>query len=187
MQIIADDTRAYIQNEEDDHDVDGAFRRYEEEAGYHDEGEIHSPVPVPEPQNDPTLLGPETPPHQRRGRITTPRRRLPAEEAGEPEGAVGGDVWEAPASLEAQTAFFSRLLDEIERYTEAAEATQRSVRALAPAAQQQVQVELRTKARKLQEQLECAQKTLAPQALATHCVGFLLYPSSAELPYALLQ
>ena len=22
------------------------------------------------------------------------------------------------------------------------------------------------------------------QALATHCVGFLLYPSSAELPYA---
>jgi hypothetical protein len=24
------------------------------------------------------------------------------------------------------------------------------------------------------------------QALATHCVGFLLYPSSAELPYAKL-
>ena len=152
--------------EEDDNDVDGAFRRYEEEAGYHDEGEIHSPVPVQEPQNDPALLGPETPPHQRRGRITTPRRRLPAEEAGEPEGAVGGDVWEAPASLEAQTAFFSRLLDEIERYTEAAETTQRSVRALAPAVQQQVQVELRTKARKLQEQLEWAQATLAPQAIS---------------------
>ena len=114
----------------------------------------------------PALLRPETPPHQRRGRITTPRRRLPAEEAGEPEGAVGGDVWEAPASLEAQTAFFSRLLDEIERYTEAAETTQRSVRALAPAVQQQVQVELRTKARKLQEQLEWAQTALAPQAIS---------------------
>jgi hypothetical protein len=60
-----------------------------------------------------------------------------------------GDIWEAPASLEAQTAFFSRLLDEIERYTEAAEVTQRTVQALAPAAQQQVQVELRRKAQYL--------------------------------------
>jgi hypothetical protein len=55
---------------------------------------------------------------------------------------VRGDVWEAPALIEAQTAFFSRLLNKIERYTEAAETTQRSVQALAPAPQQQVQVEL---------------------------------------------
>jgi hypothetical protein len=92
--------------EVDDNDVDSAFRQYEEEAGYQDEGEVHSPVQVPEPQvHDPALLRPETPPHQRRGRITAPRRRLPAEGADKPELAVRGDVWEAPASIEAQTAF----------------------------------------------------------------------------------
>jgi hypothetical protein len=159
-----DDILPYL--EEDYHDVDGAFRRYEEEARYHDEGEVHPPVQVQEPQDDPALFGPETPSHQRRGRIATPRRRLPAEEEDEPEGAVGGDIWEAPASLEAQTAFFARLLDEIERYTEAAETTQRSIRALAPRAQHQVQVELRAKARRLQEQLEWAQTALAPQAIS---------------------
>ncbi len=122
---------------------------------------------VPEPQvHNPALLRPETTPHQRRGRVTAPRRCLPAEGVDEPERAVGGDVWEAPASLEAQTAFFSRLLDEIERYTEASENTQRSVLALAPAAQQQVQVELRRKAQHLRDQLEWAEKTLAPQAIS---------------------
>jgi hypothetical protein len=95
-----------------------------------------------------------------------PQQRLPAEEADEPEGAVGGDVWEAPASIEAQTAFFARLFDEIERYTAAAETTQRSVQALAPAAQQQVQVELRRKAQHLRDQLEWAEKTFTPQAIS---------------------
>jgi hypothetical protein len=163
-----DDILPFLEDEDhDDCEVDGAFRRYEEEARYVDEGEVHPPVQVPEPQvHDPALLRPETPPHQRRGRVTVPRRRLPAEGAGEPEGAVGGDVWEAPASLEAQTAFFSRLLVEIERYTEAAKITQRSVQALAPAAQQQVQVKLRRKAQHLQGQLEWAEKTLAPQAIS---------------------
>ncbi len=162
-----EDIVPFLEEDDDEHDVDGAFRRYEEEAGYLDKGEIHSPVQVPEPQvHDPALLRPETPPHQRRGQITAPRRRLPAEGAEEPEGAVGGDVWEAPASLEAQTAFFSQLLDEIERYTEAAEATQRSVQALALAAHQQVQVELRRKAQHLRDQLEWAEKTLAPQAIS---------------------
>jgi hypothetical protein len=68
--------------------------------------------------------------------------------------------------MEAQTAFFARLLDEIVRYTAAAETTQRSVQALAPAAQQQVQVELRRKAQHLRDQLEWAEKTLAPQAIS---------------------
>jgi hypothetical protein len=56
---------------------------------------------------------------------------LPAEEEDMPEGAVRGDIWEAPASMEAQTAFFSRLLDEIETYTTSAEVTQRSIQELA--------------------------------------------------------
>ncbi len=46
------------------------------------------------------------------------------------------------------------------------EATQRSIQALAPAAQQQVQVELRRKAQHLRDQLEWAEKTLAPQAIS---------------------
>ncbi len=70
-----EDIIPFLEEDDDEHDVDGAFRRYEEEAGYLDEGEIHSPVQVPEPQvHDPALLRPETPPHQRRGRITAPRQ-----------------------------------------------------------------------------------------------------------------
>jgi hypothetical protein len=69
-----DDILPFLKEGDDGHDLDGAFRRYEEEARYHDEGEIRPPVQVPEPQvHDPALLRPETPPHQRRGQITAPR------------------------------------------------------------------------------------------------------------------
>ncbi len=170
-----DDILPFLKEDDNDNpDLNGAFRRYKDEAGYHDEGEVHPPVQVPEPQvHDPALLRPETPPHQRHGWITTPRRWLPAEEADKPEGAVGGDVWEAPASLEAQMAFFSRLLDEIERYTAAAETTQRSVQALAPAAQQQVQVKLWRKAQHLRDQL-----LLLPWVTVTCRVAWTRWPLS---------
>jgi hypothetical protein len=162
-----DDILPFLEEDENEYDLDSAFCRYKAEASYQDEGEVHPLVQVPEDQDhDPALLRPATLPHQCRGQITMPQRRLPAEEADEPEGAVGGDIWEAPASIKTQTAFFSWLLDEIERNTEAAEATQRSVQALAPAVQQQVQVELRKKAQHLWDQLEWAEKTLAQQAIS---------------------
>jgi hypothetical protein len=91
---------------------------------------------------------------------------LPAEVGDEPEGAVGGDIWEALASIKAQAAFFSRLLNEIERYTDASETTQRSIRDLAPALQWPVQAKLQKKAQHLQDQLAWAEKALAPQAIS---------------------
>jgi hypothetical protein len=41
----------------------------------------------------------------------------------EDKGAVGGEVWKMPASLDVQREFYAVLLDEIEQYTEAAEVT----------------------------------------------------------------
>jgi hypothetical protein len=149
----------FLADDSDDYDLDGAFRHYKGEPGYQDKGEVHPLVPVPaNPVHDPAILRPTTPPHQCCGRITTPCLRLPAQEvkAGI-KGANGGDIWEAPASLEAQTAFFSRLLNEIEAYTASAEVTQRLIRGLA---------ELQRKAQHLQDQHVWAEKALAPQAIS---------------------
>jgi hypothetical protein len=63
-----------------------------------------------------------TPPPDQRRRLSTPRRPLPGE-GEEDEGAVGGEVWQTPASIDAQREFYTALLDEIDSYTQAAEVT----------------------------------------------------------------
>ncbi len=79
----------------------------------------------------------------------TPRRPLPGE-GEEEEGAVGGEVWQTPASLNAHTA----LLDEIDSYTQAAEVTQRMVQSLGTTQQQKkIRIEIRKRAQELKEQL----------------------------------
>ncbi len=179
-----DDLILFLEDDSDEYDLDSAFRHYEGEAGYQDKGEVHTLVPATANQvHDPAVLRPMTPPHQSCGRITMPCRRLPAEE-GEAgiEGAVRGDIWEAPASLEAQTTFFSRLLDEIEAYTASAEVTQRSIQGLAPEVQQPVQAELRRKAQHLQDQLVWAEKTLAPQAILDAKLERAFQPARPLIP-----
>jgi len=95
-----------------------------------------------------------------------PRRPLPGE-GEEEEGAVGGEVWQTPASIDAQREFYTALLDEIDGYTRAAELTQRTVRSLGSAQQQEkIRVEIRKRAQELQEQLEWADKTLDPRAIS---------------------
>ncbi len=64
-----------------------------------------------------------TPLFDQRHRVSTPQRPLP-EEGEEEEGAVGGEVWQTPASVDAQREFYTALLDEIESYTRAADITQ---------------------------------------------------------------
>jgi hypothetical protein len=69
-----DNILPFLEEDDGNPDLDGAFHCYEDEAGYHNEGEVHPSVQVSEPQvHDPALLRPETPSHQRSGRITTPR------------------------------------------------------------------------------------------------------------------
>jgi hypothetical protein len=100
-----------------------------------------------------------------RRRVTTPCRPLPEE--GEEEGAVGGEVWQTPASLDAQREFYTALLDEIDSYTQAAEVTQQTVRSLGMAQQQEkIRVEIRKRAQELKEQLKWADKTLDPRAIS---------------------
>ncbi len=72
-----------------------------------------------------------------------PRRPLPGE-GEEEEGAVGEEVWQTPASVDAQREFYTALLDKIDSYTRAAEVTQRTVRSLGTAQQQEkIRVEIR--------------------------------------------
>ncbi len=101
-----------------------------------------------------------TPSADQRRRITTPRRPLPGE-GEEEEGAVRGEVWQTPASLDAQREFYSALLYKIDSYTRAAEVTQRTVRSLGTAQQQEkIRIEIWKRAQELKEQLEWADKTL---------------------------
>jgi hypothetical protein len=58
-------------------------------------------------------------------------------------------------------------LDEIDGYTRAAELTQRTVRSLGSAQQQEkIRVKIRKRAQELKEQLEWADKTLDPRAIS---------------------
>ena len=135
-------------------------------AAGEEEGEIRPPVPAPRRAtqiDSPPIRGFETPPHQRRGRLSTPIRRLPQEPEGEEEGAVGGE--ERTATFEEQSAYYSALLDKIEIYTDEAELAQRSFPDLDPASQQQLQAEIRQRARELQKELDWAEKALAPQVI----------------------
>ena len=102
-----------------------------------------------------------TPSADQRRRITTPRRPLPDEGGEEGDGAVGGEAWRTPASIDAQREFYSALLDEVDNYTRAAENTQRSLRSLGSAQQQErIKAEIWKRAQELQEQLEWADKNL---------------------------
>jgi hypothetical protein len=127
---------------EEEYDLEAAFRHYEADADYRDEGERDPPVPAqPQPAGDqreedqPPVLR-LTPPIDQRRRVSTLRRPLPGE-GEEEEGAVGGEVWQTPASVDAQREFYTALLDEIDSYTRAAEVTQRTVRSLGTAQQQE--------------------------------------------------
>jgi len=137
-----DDLIPILEEDEEEYDLEAAFRRYEADADYRDEGEGDPPVPAqPRPAGDqreedqPPVLR-LTPPFDQRSRISTPRRPLPGE-GEEEEGAVGGEVWQTPASVDAQREFYTALLDEIDSYTRAAEITQRTVRSLGSAQQQE--------------------------------------------------
>ncbi len=92
-----------------------------------------------------------TPPFDQWRRVSTPPRPLPGE--GDEEGAIGGEVWQTPASVDAQREFYTALLDEIDSYTRAAEVTQRTVRSLGTAQQQEkIRVEIQKRAQELKEQ-----------------------------------
>jgi hypothetical protein len=114
--------------EEEEYDLDAAFRCYKADADYQDEGEDDPQVPSQPQQGD----GEEDkPPIQRSpspadqcSQITMPRQQL-LEERGKEEGADGGEVWQTPPLLDTQREFYSALLDKIEHYTEAAEAPKR--------------------------------------------------------------
>jgi hypothetical protein len=107
-----------------------------------------------------------TPLADQRRRVTTPRRPLPAE-GSEEQGVVGGEVWQTPASLDAQREFYSALLDEINNYTRAAEVTQRTVRSLGTTQQQEkIKTEIRKRAQELKEQLKWANKTLDQRVIS---------------------
>jgi hypothetical protein len=128
-----------LEDDSDEYDLEAAYDRYEADAGYHDEGEASPQVPPQPPRqsenNQPPVLRLMPQADQRR-RITTPRRPLP-DEGGEEEGAVGGEAWQTLASVNAQREFYSALLDKIDNYTRAAEATQRTIRSLGLAQQQE--------------------------------------------------
>ena len=86
-----------LEEDDDEYDLEAAFRHYEADADYRDEGEGDPPVPAqPQPAGD--QREEDQPPVQRltpsldqRRRVSTPRRPLPGE--GE-EGAVRGEVWQ---------------------------------------------------------------------------------------------
>ncbi len=161
-----------LEEDEGDYDLEAAFHRYEADADYRDEGERDPPVPTqPQPAGDqreedqlPVLR--LTPPFDQGRRVSTPHRLLPGE-GEEEEGAVGGEIWQTPASVDAQREFYTALLDEIDSYTRAAKVTQRTVRSLGTAQQQEkIRVEIRKRAQELKEQLEWADKTLDPRAIS---------------------
>ena len=152
-----------LEDDSDDYD------RYEADAGYRDEGEAGPQVPPQPPRQGEEIQPPVlrlTPQADQRRRITTPRRPLP-DEGGEEEGAVGGEAWQTPASIDAQRDFYSALLDEVDNYTRAAENTQRTIRSLGSAQQQErIKAEIRKRAQELQEQLEWADKNLDQRAIS---------------------
>jgi hypothetical protein len=161
-----------LEEDDKDYDLEAAFRHYEADTDYRDEGERDPPGPAqPQPAGDqckedqPPILR-LTPPFDQRRRVSTQSRPLPGE-GEEEEGAVGGEVWQTPASVNAQREFYTALLDEIDSYTRAAEVTQRTVRSLGTAQQQEkIRVEIRKRAQELKEQLEWADKTLDPRAIS---------------------
>ncbi len=111
-----------LEEDKEEYDLEAAFRRYEADADYRDEGEGDPPVPAqPQPTGDqrgedqPPFLQ-LTPSTDQKRRVTMPRRPLPGE-GEEEEGAVGGEVWQTPASVDAQREFYTALLDEIDSYT----------------------------------------------------------------------
>jgi hypothetical protein len=167
-----DDLIPILEEDEEEYELEAAFRRYEVDADYRDKGERDPPVPAqPQPAGDQREEGQPpvlrlTPPFDQRRRVSTPRKPLPGE-GEEEEGAVGGEVWQTPASVDAQREFYTALLDEIDSYTRAAEVTQRTVRSLGSAQQQEkIRVENRKRAQELKEQLEWADKTLDPRAIS---------------------
>jgi hypothetical protein len=158
-----------LEDDSDDYALEAAYDRYEADAGYHDEGEAGPQVPPQPPRqgedNQPPILRLMPQADQRR-QIMTPRRPLP-DEGGEEEGAVGGEAWQTPASVNAQREFYLALLDEIDNYTRAAETTQRSIRSLGSSQQQErIKAEIRKRAQELQEQLEWADKNLDQRAIS---------------------
>jgi hypothetical protein len=154
-----DDLIPILEEDEEEYDLEAAFRRYEADADYRDGGERDPPVPAqPQPagdqreENQPPVLR-LMPLFDQRRRVSTPCRPLP-EEGEEEEGAVGGEVWQTPASVDAQREFYTALLDKIDSYTRAAEITQRTVQSLGSAQQQEkIRVEIRKRAQELKEQL----------------------------------
>ena len=123
-----------------------------------------------------------TPPADQRRRITTPRRPLP-DEGGEEDGAAGGEAWQTPASIDAQREFYSALLDEVDNYTRAAENTQRTLRSLGSAQQQErIKAEIRKRAQELQEQLEWADKNLDQRAISDAKLERAFRPAPAPPP-----
>ncbi len=117
-----DDLIPILEEDEEEYDLEAAFCRYEADADYRDKGEGDPPVPAqPQPAGDqreedqPPVLR-LTPLLDQWRRISTPRRPLPGE-GEEEEGAVGGEVWQTPASIDAQREFYMALLDEIDGYT----------------------------------------------------------------------
>jgi hypothetical protein len=163
-----EDLIPFLEDNSDDYDPNAAYNQYAANAGYRDKGEDGPQVPTQPPvqgkDNQPPVLRPTSPSDQRR-RVTTPRRPLPVE-GGEEEGAVGGEVWQTPASIDAQREFYTALLDEIDHYTRAAELTQQTIRSLGSAQQQErIKAEVRKRAQELQEQLEWANKTLDQLAI----------------------
>jgi hypothetical protein len=158
-----------LEDDSDDYDPEADYNRYADEAGYRDEGEADPPVPPQPPRPGEEIQPPVlrlTPPADQRRRITTPRRPLP-DEGGEEDGAAGGEAWQTPASIDAQREFYSALLDEVDNYTRAAENTQRTLRSLGSAQQQErIKAEIRKRAQELQEQLEWADKNLDQRAIS---------------------
>jgi hypothetical protein len=137
-----DDLIPILKEDEEEYDLEAAFRHYEADADYRDEGERDPPVPAqPQPAGDqrekdqPPVLQ-LTPPFDQWRRVLTPRRPLPGE-GEEEEGAVSGEVWQTLALVDTQREFYTALLDEIDGYTRAAELTQRTVRSLGSAQQQE--------------------------------------------------
>ena len=99
-----DDLIPILEDDEEEYDLEAAFRRYEADAEYRDEGEDDPPVPAPPPRQGEEIQPPVlrlTPSADQRRRITTPRRPLPDEGGEEGDGAVGGEAWQTPASIDA--------------------------------------------------------------------------------------
>ena len=181
-----DDLIPILEDDEEEYDLEAAFRRYEADAEYRDEGEDDPPVPAQPPRQGEEIQPPVlrlTPSADQRRRITTPRRPLPDEGGEEGDGAIGGEAWKTPASIDAQREFYSALLDEVDNYTRAAENTQRSLRSLGSAQQQErIKAEIRKRAQELQEQLEWADKNLDQRAISDAKLERAFRPAPAPPP-----